>query len=367
MKNNSIYTIFITSNEPWGDVWYSKQHYANELAKLGNNVYFINAPLKWKASNLFNTEFRTKKIDTNLTLVEYNNPFPLRFFKRFFLKLNDSIIGKKLKNLIKNDKNKILWWQFDPFRFVNIPAIPTSKRLYHVVDPYQHIWSDAIIAKKADLIVVVSRFYKKRYNHLNRKTICIPHGISQNELSIDDKKLNLIKKEIGSDYIIFVGTINPDVNIKLIEKIALEIPNTKIIIIGPVVNSKGSNIDLKSLKKTNNIIHLGAINANLLKEYVKLASVTIVPYNVNKSLNVHRTPLKILNYIAQSKIIITTLNYEIEQLNNVLIYKTENSEEFIALIKNALNNQLHFDQKAILDYQQSVLYPKLINTIFDNV
>ena len=26
-------TILVTSNEPWGDLWYSKQNYAYELSK----------------------------------------------------------------------------------------------------------------------------------------------------------------------------------------------------------------------------------------------------------------------------------------------------------------------------------------------
>lgn len=37
-------TILIISPEPWGKMMISKHHYALELAKLGNEVYFLNPP-----------------------------------------------------------------------------------------------------------------------------------------------------------------------------------------------------------------------------------------------------------------------------------------------------------------------------------
>ena len=44
--------IIIVSNEPWGDIWYSKHHYAYELNKT-NQVLFIDPPRKWSFWNLF--------------------------------------------------------------------------------------------------------------------------------------------------------------------------------------------------------------------------------------------------------------------------------------------------------------------------
>ena len=40
--------IFIVSYENWGNMLMSKHHYAIELGKAGNKVYFINHPDKRK-------------------------------------------------------------------------------------------------------------------------------------------------------------------------------------------------------------------------------------------------------------------------------------------------------------------------------
>ena len=45
-------TIFLFSNEPWSDMWYSKHHYAAELAKR-HEVYFVNMPERWRPTDLF--------------------------------------------------------------------------------------------------------------------------------------------------------------------------------------------------------------------------------------------------------------------------------------------------------------------------
>ena len=37
-------TILIISPQGWGDMFISKHHYAIELAKKGNTVYFLNPP-----------------------------------------------------------------------------------------------------------------------------------------------------------------------------------------------------------------------------------------------------------------------------------------------------------------------------------
>ena len=63
MQKELPHTIFLTSNEPWGDVWFSKQHYANELAKMGHQVYFLNAPTGWSPKNLFRINLRVEKTD----------------------------------------------------------------------------------------------------------------------------------------------------------------------------------------------------------------------------------------------------------------------------------------------------------------
>lgn len=354
-------TILITSNEPWGDVWYSKQHYAYELSKK-NTVYFINAPTQWKFSFGLKTDLSIEKISDSFFLVNYSNPFPLRLFPKFFAKLNDRIIGKQLIKKI-NPSTNVIWWQFDPFRFVNLPKEKFQKRIYHVVDPYEHIWSDAEIAKRADAVIIVSEFYRDRYKDLNKNVFYIPHGILSEDLRLNAEVYQNHKAQLGSDYILFVGTINPDVDIALLEKIADHFPKHKLVIIGP---TKIPKEQLNSLFSKENVSYLGTQKATILKEYVALAKVGIVPYKQNKTENVHRTPLKILTYISQACPIVTTLNYELNDLNDKIIFTTQ-KDNFIQTLDQILHDQKTIDKTSVQQYQQEVLYTNLIEKISTHV
>ncbi|GIV43052.1 MAG: hypothetical protein KatS3mg035_0175 [Bacteroidia bacterium] len=88
--------IVIISNEPWGDIWYSKQNYAYELSKLGNKVYFIDPPQPYELKNLFSNHFTLKKYSENLSIIQYRNRLPAGKFN----KLNNQWVTKELENYL---------------------------------------------------------------------------------------------------------------------------------------------------------------------------------------------------------------------------------------------------------------------------
>ena len=71
----SAYTIIVSSNEPWGDVWLTKQHFANELAKLGASVYFLNPVSKWGIGDLFSSQVEIIETPFGIKVVNYRNPY----------------------------------------------------------------------------------------------------------------------------------------------------------------------------------------------------------------------------------------------------------------------------------------------------
>ena len=92
IQNNSILLI---SNEPWGDIWFSKHHYANELS-ANNDVYFIDPPKGWSLSSLFSNQLEIEVINERLKVVRYSNSLPIRFFPKVFTKINDFFFNPKV-------------------------------------------------------------------------------------------------------------------------------------------------------------------------------------------------------------------------------------------------------------------------------
>lgn len=361
----STYTIVLTSNEPWSAIWFSKQHIANELSQLGHDVYFVNSPTQWRWQQVGQVNLRLTPIQSNLTVVDYTNPFPLRLNKQLALSLNDRLVGRALQKALPTDR-PILWWQFDPFRFVNLSAFAHSKRIYHVVDPYQHIWTDALLAEQADLLVLVSQLYEKTYKVFDKPMLYIPHGISEEERQLRPERLQAIEAQWGRDYLLFVGTLNPDVDLLLLHQLAEQVVH-QLLLIGPNKLPAEQQASFEQLIEKNNVAYLGVQKATDLKEYVALAAVGLVPYQQERQQNVHRTPLKLLNYLAQATPIVTTLNYELKQLNGALIYPAASAPEFLDAVQALLQGEKTVDKAAAKAYCDSVLYPILLQKILAHV
>lgn len=356
-------SIVITSNEPWGNVWFSKQHYANELAHLGYQVYFLNPPLSWSLRNVLSFSISQEQISSNLAVISYNNNFPIRIFRRAFIFVNDFLCSTKLYPILKN--KKIIWWHFDPFRLVDIMLLNKHFRIYHVVDPFDHIPIDQVIARKVDLVVSISEIYRKRYAKLARKYLYIPHGISESEYQLEETTLAEHKSEYGQNYILFVGTLNKDVDYSLLRVCAESFRDRVLVIVGPL---KGGNGDMfQDLLRCNNIRYVGEVHAQKLKYFIKLAGTCIVPYLQNGPGNKHRTPLKIINYLSQRKPIVTTINYELAELNDKAIFVAYDKISFVNRVKDSLDKQLRVDVDATDAYLARISYPLLVKKILRQI
>jgi len=366
MHSKKRYRILITSNEPWGDIWFSKQHYANELAKLGHEVYFINSPTSWSITQLFSSNVQIKPIKANLYSIDYNNPFPLRGSKKIALRLNDSINERRIYKALPPSNLPILWWKFDPFRFVHLSAafnqIPI-KEIYHITDPFDHIFSDSLLAQKADLVVTVLQRYQSYYEQLNQKPVLyIPHGISSDEFIIDKTINRSYQKFEGA--ILKIGTINDYYNINLLIAIAQSFKDKKLVLVGPnKLTIPAKQEQFETLQKLDNVFVEGAQKATLLKYYVHNSDVCIVPYDFNIE-SLKGTPLKVLNYLAQGKVSITSIATDLEHLIGKGLIKSTDQTHFIKSIQDVLEGKQTTDPAYLNAFFESVSYPFLIGKIF---
>ena len=369
MRNlNPTYTIFITSNEPWGPLWFSKHHYANELAKMGYRVYFIDPVKSWRPGNLFSGKVFSKNINENLTVLSYDNNLPVRIFPRLCIALNDFLNCWKFKRVTKANPQNTLWWQFDFQRFHYLPFFPKARRIYHVVDPYMHSPLDRKMAQKADLVIGVSEEYIPYYrkNHFGKKVTFVPHCIPGSDIYIDKAKAASIKDEYG-DFAFFAGTINRDVDIELLKAVA---ENGIPLVIA------GKESDLLPRKATlwseliinKQIKYIGVIPAMDIKEYVYTSRVCLSAYKFGLQKVIgQRTPLKIISYLSQHKPVVTSTNPGIQSFNNHTIYKANTKDEYLDLVRLGIKDKLKVDSSAIDVYISERMYDKQIERIINQL
>ena len=113
-------TILIISPQAWGNMFLAKHHYAIELAKYGNEVYFLNPPSKNKVKN--GVEIVKSNVVDSLYLINHSLSFSYKLkFKwiglfHFLMKFH---IAKIKKTICKEID---IVWSFDlgnyyPFKY----------------------------------------------------------------------------------------------------------------------------------------------------------------------------------------------------------------------------------------------------------
>ncbi|HKR05408.1 MAG TPA: hypothetical protein VJY62_12305 [Bacteroidia bacterium] len=359
--------IIITSDEAWSEVWHTQLHYAWNLS-LRCMVYYVGPPEKWKFANLFFWRVPVRKENNNLFIVTYHTVFPVKLLNGFFVRFNDAINSFLLKKKIPKNKTNILLWRFTYFRFIVHPFIHPSRSVYHVVDQYMGKKNDRFLAEKSDLVISTSPKFMDHYKKYNPHVINIPQAVSKEEFVCDESVVNKIKNEYGK-IILFIGTLSPDISFDIFEKVSENFTRHNILMIGPEKFSDHSERNqFENILNKANVKYIGVKPAAQLKNYVKASEVCIIPYKSGseKKMSI-RSPLKAINYIAQKKIVVSTIDCEIKELENKIIYNAGNHEEFIFLIQKAIDKELIVDEKAVNEFLGKISYDKLIDFIFSRL
>lgn len=183
--------ILVISPQSWGKMRVSKHHYAIELAKRGNNVFFLNPPSDDHAELFHVVEHDEIQ---NLRIVSYKPFFSylLRFHCRW---LFDLLMILQIRILLQklNDKIDILW-NFDFNLYSNLKAFNADTIIYHVVDQISGNHSIKA-AYDADIIVSVASEILEKFNSVPQRKVLINHGLA--EAFVNMAKIRLQHNDFG--------------------------------------------------------------------------------------------------------------------------------------------------------------------------
>ncbi len=341
-------TILIISNEPWGDIWYSKHNWAFELSK-NNKVFFVNPPKKWKFSNLFTSNVSINNYTDNLYILNYNNRLPYTRFNILF-KINEFLVFKSLKKIFKNEKD-IVFWTFDPYRLINPKKMNLLTSIYFIADKYQ-IQREKQLINNVENILSVSKELTKDIK--NKPILNLSHGISESEF--------ITEKKINDNFILYIGGIDYRLDYETIEHLLKSFPKEKFLFIGKI-----SEIDDNSFKrifiekKYSNLEYKKAIHFKELKNYIYSAKICLAPMKKGvqgNSINHH----KLLQYLSFGKPVLSAKFNDYK--NNDLLIEYINSNEAVDKLKLLLDKEENNDVKQKrINFAKQFLYSNLINKI----
>lgn len=117
----------------------------------------------------------------------------------------------------------------------------------------------------------------------------------------------------------------------LLQNLADDMKNVNFVIIG---NIPRENPKFKELKEHKNLIFLGLKNQYELPGYLSYADVCIIPFKFDEKIIKYTNPLKIYEYLAMKKPVVSTYMNELEGIPFVYLSKDTN------IFKENLNNAL---------------------------
>jgi hypothetical protein len=324
----------ILSPQNWGTMFLSKQHYAIELAKRGNAVYFLNPPEQSGNKKNKSIDILTSGID-NLWLINHRLAFPYRL-KFHAISLFHFLMGFHIKRMVKAIKKPIdIVWSFDlgniyPFDSFDKSAI----KIFHPVDePLNQVAFDS--AKGCDIIFSVTNEILEKYKDAPAPRYFINHGVSDDffiPFSNDGKILgnkkhvglsgNLLRQDLDRETLIAIVQQNPDFHFDFFGSYK------------PSQSNIGGSQDLElfsfieTLRASGNVTLHGPLAPEVLAQKLQSMDAFLICYDIKKDQSKGTNYHKIMEYLSTGKVIIS---------NNVTTY--QNQENLIRMSGSRSDNK----------------------------
>lgn len=296
-----------------------------------------------------------KKMKDNLYLINFNN-IPLRkmFFKKIklikkpkyiqFYSTDCTLSLGDLTNYI-TDGFKIIYEYIDDLS----PEIVGTKELpANIKDKYEYMLKDT---ENIFVIVTADELQKDVISKRGSKKLAFScNGVDyehfkniNDKFEFEDSFINILnsKKPIIGYY----GALASWFDYELIKNLAKERPNYNIVLLGIKYDDSFNN---SSITEFSNIYFLGPKNYDILPNYASHFDVCTIPFLIN-DITQATSPLKLFEYMALGKPIVTTAMKECKKYKSVMIANDKN--EFIKLIDKAL----------ILNKEHNVSYFNLLD------
>lgn len=322
--------ILLVSPEPWTHIFVSKHHYAINLAKRGNKVYFLNPP---------STEVSVSRtLYADVFSVNYKGfPPGLRFYPKIIQKY---FLRRTLKSLeVLCGKKFDVIWSFDNSVFFDFSPFPKNLlKISHIVDLNQDFQTESA-AKTADICFGVSTEIVNRLTQFNRKSHFINHGCNiffNKEERIDLPGENSIKA-------LYAGNLDiPYIDWVTFEAVIRENREVDFILVGPWI---GKEIK-KRFTSFPNVYHVGRVRSEALPNYYCAADLLLLLYKSEEFPEQLSNSHKMMDYLAAGKVIVASNTQEYTNLvNKELIIMAQKKCEYSSFFGACVNNIMFWNSE----------------------
>jgi hypothetical protein len=339
--------ILIISPSKWGDMYISKHHYSIELAKLGNEVIYLEPAIIGKFGDIIFSNHR-KDID-NLKIATPKMPKWMEILRFKYRNAYDFFCNYYIEKLLMNLAIDFdIVWCFETNLYSNLSCFKAKFAIFHPVDLLVYDYQRRI-SNSANIIFTPSQSIIQQLVGFNSNIHFINHGLNEDcQLeaieSISDNRAFLSSTSIRVG---FVGNLfRAELNRLFISQIVKEFSKIEFHIWGPIEHSN-SNVDglldnqtldfVDFLKTSNNVKLHGVKRGDELVKSLKICKILILPLNQSimyDGSNSH----KIMEYLSIGNAIVSHHVTTYSDLNLLQMADDYSTEGLLRTFNETLNN-----------------------------
>ena len=331
------------------------QHIAKNLSENGCIVFYEITTVTDKVRTY-------KKISDNLILVNFNNRAMQKLLLEEIRKINKpkyiqfystdaTLSTNDLDNFVR-DGYKIIYEYIDDIspKLLGISELPVN-----ITDKYEYMLKDTT---NTFVVVTADALQKDVFDKRGEeKSVFACNGVDYDHFTkldenvkLDNKFLDIINQK--KPIIGYYGALANWFDYQMIKDLAKERPDYNIVLLG--IKYDGS-FDEQGLDKYSNIYFLGPRDYNVLPNYASKFTVCTIPFLIN-DITQATSPLKLFEYMALGKPIVTTAMNECMKYKSVAI--AHDTKEFIDLVDKSVKIATDGDE----DYYKILKKEALDNT-----
>lgn len=319
------------------------QHIANNLAKSRCLVLYEVTTMTDKVKTL-------KKYGDNLYLINYNNVLLNKILMKELENINKpkyiqlySTDWKLSVDNIKDYMSKGYGFIYEYIDDISPELAGTKNIPQNIIDKYDFVMSnkDVFVVVTADLLKqdVISH---RGEENLVMSSNGVDYSFFQEfdeSFAFEPEFKDILEK--GKPVVCYYGALAKWFDYDLLKKIAAT-DRYSIVLFGIKYDESYD----ENIKEEKNIYFLGSRDYKILKNYAKKCDILVIPFKIN-SITRATSPVKVFEYMALHKPIVTTDMNECRKYESILIAR--DSEEFISNLDRALELSTDEDYISLLD------------------
>ncbi len=345
--------VLCFSSSDWHGKWGSRQQVMGILARRGHRVLFVEQMAGWEHAARY-PDLRSRRrqrrreglqeIQPHLWLFALPWLLPGRYYLKGMNRINAWLVTRLLRAPLQAlGFNTPVLWVYKPEHASLLGRFHESCRVYHCIDEFTvgtHgrkrrliLELEQALLQQVDVVFANSQLTYEAKRPYNPHTYHIPSGADVahfQQANAPETRLHPDVAELPHPILIFVGNINEKIDLTLLTAIARERPDWSLVLVGHCFLPEAR---LRPLLQMENVHLLGKRPFATLPSILKAADVCLLPY-VQGEATLFRSPLKLYEYLAAGRPIVSTPHPEVAAFRDVVAIALP--AEFVATIAAAL-------------------------------